>query len=149
MAKTWPDQTILEKDKDSQWYGQHLDFAEELLKNTDFRISKMDRMYNGYNGKTPPKSVKYLTETYGFKNKNKFIDYRAGRTKIDILHGEFLKIPLNSTVRTINSDATVKKLEQYDFNLGAAHAREAINTLRTVGVDPLEGMEPEDPKDPD
>lgn len=147
--KVWPSQDILESEKNPAWYAQHLDFAEELLKNGDFRTTKMSRLYNSYNGVTAAKSVRYLTETYGFKNKNKYIDYRAGRTKIDILHGEFLKIPLNSTVRTINSDAVVKKLEQYDFNLGAAHVREDIEKLRSVGVDPLEGMDPEDPNDPD
>ncbi len=148
-GKVWPEQDILEKLKTPQWYALHLDFAQNLLKNGDMRTTKMNRLYNGYNGVTQPKSVRYLTETYGFKNKNKYIDYRAGRTKIDILHGEFLKIPLNSTVRTINSDAVVRKLEQYDLNLGAAHVRDAIQKLREVGVDPLEGMEPEDPKDPD
>jgi hypothetical protein len=148
MSKVWPSQDVLETEKTPKWYAQHLDFAEELLKNGDARTSKMSRLYNGYNGVVASKSVAYLTHAYGFKNKNKYIDYRVGRTKIDILHGEFLKIPLNSTVRTINSDAVVKKLEQYDFNLGAASVRDEIQKLRSVGVDPLEGMEPEDPADP-
>lgn len=148
MSKIWPSQDVLETEKTPSWYGQHLDFAEELLRNGDFRTTKMERLYNGYNGLVAPRSVAHLTKTYGPQNKNKYIDYRVGRTKIDILHGEFLKIPLNSTVRTINSDAVVKKLEQYDFNLGAAYLRDDIAKLREVGVDPLEGMQPEDPNDP-
>lgn len=149
MSKTFPRQDILEKDKThANFYKPILDFADDLSRNSDFRVTKMDRLYNGYNGKTDEKSVKWLTETYGAKNKNKYIDYRFGKTKIDILHGEFLKIPLKSTVRTINSEAVVKKLEQYDLSLGAAYLKNDIAKLQEQGVDPLEGMPIEDPKDP-
>lgn len=149
MSKTFPRQDIEESKKTKTlFYKPILDFADDLAKNSDFRVTKMNRMYQGYNGKTDEKSVKWLTETYGAKNKNKYIDYRFGKTKIDILHGEFLKIPLKSTVRTINSEAVVKKLEQYDLNLGAAYAKSDIQKLQEQGVDPLEGMPIEDPKDP-
>ncbi|MCC7514555.1 MAG: hypothetical protein IT212_07665 [Bacteroidia bacterium] len=145
----WPSQSIEEIKKTPQWYAQIGDFAQELLKNYDQKSSKMNRMYRGYNGLTKNESVKYLTDTYGWTNKTKYIDYRAGRTKIDILHGEYLKIPLNSNVRTINSEAIVRKLEEYDINVGAAHAKGDIEKLRTIGVDPMEGMDIPDPKDKD
>lgn len=150
MAKSsyFPLQDVLEVDKTPKWFAQHLDFAEQLFVNGDFRTQKMNRLYEGYNGKIRPKSLSYLTHTYGEANKNKYIDYRAGKTKIDILHGEFLKIPLKSTVRTINSDAVVRKLQQYDLNLGAAFLKDDITKLRENGADPLEGMPIEDPKDP-
>lgn len=150
MAKIsyFPIQDCLEKDKTPQWFSQHLDFAEQLFVNGDFRTKKMSRLYQSYNGVVRPKSVAYLTQTYGSKNKNKYIDYRAGKTKVDILHGEFLKIPLKSTVKTINYDARVRKFEQYDLNLGAAYLKADIGKLRENGVDPLEGMPIEDPADP-
>ncbi len=149
IGAKFPNQAVQEIEKTPQWYKKIADFAQTLLHNYDQKSNKMNRMYRGYNGLTREESVKYLTDTYGRKNKTKYIDYRAGRTKIDILHGEFLKIPLNSTVRTINADAIVRKLEQYDLNVGASHAKADIEKLRSVGVDPMEGMDIPDPKDKD
>lgn len=144
-----PRQDILQIHKTDKWYKQHLDFAESLLRNSDGRVSKMNRLFSGYNGKTQAQSVKYLTETYGKANRGKFIDYRVGRSKIDILHGEWLKTPLKSTIRTINESAIISKLDKYDTVLGAAYAKKDIGKLQEVGVNPMEGMDVPDPKDPE
>lgn len=149
ISRRFPNQAVDEIDKTPTWYKECMDFAQDLWRNGDFRTTKMNRLYNVYNGVTRENAVKYLTDTYGWTNKNKYIDYRAGKTKIDILHGEYLKIPLNSTVRTINSDAIVAKLQQYDLNLGASHVKDDLTKLRSVGVDPMEGAEVPDPNDKD
>lgn len=147
-GKLFPRADIEESKKDKDWFKQHLEFAEDLLRNSDWRVTKMNRLYAAYNGNANPKSTQYLTETYGKKNRGKYTDYRVGRNKIDILHGEWLKTPMKSTVKTINSQATVRKLEKYDLNLGAAHMKPDLEKLRTMGVDPMEGMQIQDPQDP-
>ena len=149
MGLNWPRQDILTIKKDSFYYKKSLDFAVDLLKNSNGRINKMNRLFAGYNGKTDTESVKYLEATYGKKNRGKYIDYRVGRSKIDILHGEWLKTPLRSTIRTINQDAIISKLDKYDQVLGAAHVRKDIGKLQEVGVNPMEGMDIPDPKDPE
>lgn len=145
MAKKFPRQDVREIDKNPKWYAEHLDFAEDLLRNSDEKTRKMDRMINGYNGVVNPASHKWLTETYGKPNKNKYIDYRIGKSKIDILHGEWLKTPLNSTVRTVDMESMKAKEERQNILMGAAYARKEIATLRENGIDPLEGMALPDP----
>lgn len=146
--KRFPRQDVKESTKDAKWFAEHLDFGEDLLRNNDQIRSKMDRLYASYNGVVSPDSTKYLTDTYGRKNRGKYIDYRIGRNKLDILHGEWLKTPLKTTVKTINSAAQVKKLEQYQLLLGAAYMKPDLEKLRGMGVDPLEGMEIPDKDDP-
>lgn len=145
----FPRQDVLEIEKTPAWYKQHIDFAEYIYRSGSSRISKMDRLFEGYNGVVRPKSVKYLTDTYGQTNKNKFIDYRWGRTTLDILHGEYLKIPIESSVTTTNVEAKEGKMQQQNFNRGAAYVREDLERMKEFGVDPLQGMIPEDPDDPD
>lgn len=154
MSIQLPRQDIPEKDKDpktekgKKWFQDHLDFAEHLLKNNNGRVQKMSRMYDSYNGKTEADSVRYLVSTYGRKNRSKYIPYRISKTKLDILEGEFLKMPLNATIKTINSDAVSEKMAKYELMLGAMHAKKELEKLREVGVDVLNGMPIPDKDDP-
>ena len=149
-----PRQDIPNKDKDpktekgKKWFKEHLDFAEHLLKNNAARVDKMSRLYDSYNGKTEADSIKYLVSTYGRKNRAKYIPYRISKTKLDILEGEFLKMPLNATVKTINSEAVSEKMQRYELMLGAMHAKKELEKLKEVGVDVLEGMPIPDKDDP-
>lgn len=104
-------------------------------------------MYAGYNGNTQASSIVWLTETYGQKNRAKYIDYRIGRPKIDIVVNEWAKMPLNASVVTINADAKSAKLDQYELILGASHAKKELGKLKEVGVDVLEGADIPDPED--
>ncbi|MFA7287645.1 MAG: hypothetical protein WC055_02080 [Melioribacteraceae bacterium] len=102
----------------------------------------MTRLYNVYNGIKDPLSIEWLTKTYGQENKAKFIAYRLGRTKIDLLQGEWLKRPLQSTVTTINSEAVTDKMEQFYFLKGAMISRNEIAAVKDkAGVDVMEGIE--------
>ena len=144
----FPRQDIPETQKNESFFKKHLDFAEHLITNGNYQNQKMDRLYNGYNGKTEADSIKYLVSTYGKKNRAKYIPYRLSKAKIDGLQGEFLKMPLNSTVHSVNNDAVTEKMQKYELMLGAMNAKKEIEKLRSVGVNVLEGMEIPDKNDP-
>lgn len=137
----FPRQDIPVSKKNEDWAKEHRDYAKHLLNLRKSVIDKKTRLYQTYNGEVQNGAVRYLTQTYGKKNITKYIDYRLGKPKIDMLNNEFLQRPLYSTISTINLDAKSKKLENYEMMLGAGHAKKEIEKLREVGVDPLEGAE--------
>lgn len=143
----WPRQDINELAKDKKWCGLHLDYAQSLLRDYNARIQKLNRLYGGYNGNTIANSLLWLTHTYGGANRAKYIDYRIGRPKIDIVVNEWAKMTLNASVITINADAKSAKLDQYELILGAAHAKKDLEKLKEVGVDVLNGAEIPDVND--
>lgn len=136
----FPKQDIPELKKDLTWAKGHFLYAEDLLKQNIDRASKFNKLYNTYNGVVNSRSVEYLTATYGKYNRSKYVSYRLSKTKIDLVNNEWLLRPLNSTVTTTNILSKTAKLDQYETVLGAAHAKEPIEKLRGVGVDPLDGM---------
>lgn len=146
-SATFPRQDVSELQKDKKWCGQHLDYAQSLLRSFSPRVVKLNRLYSGYNGNTQANSIVWLTETYGTPNRAKYIDYRIGRPKIDIVVNEWAKMPLNASVMTINADAKTAKLDQYELILGAAHAKKELGKLKEVGVDVLEGADIPDLED--
>lgn len=137
-----PSVDVPESEKTPAYFSRWLDYSEQLLKNFDPSKQRMERLYNVYNGIKDPLSIEWLTKTYGRENRSKFIAYRLGRTKIDLLQGEWLKRPLQSTVTTINSEAVSEKMEQYYFLKGAMIARDEIGAVKDkAGVDVMEGIE--------
>jgi hypothetical protein len=144
----WPRQDIPEKEKTHEWYRQHADFGEYILRNNNSLNVKMDSQYDSYNGKSEADSLKYIVSTYGKQNKSKYVAYRLSKTKLDILVGEFLRTPLNGTVKTINSTAIVAKTEKYETVLGAMHLKKELEKVKGAGVDVMNGMEIPDKEDP-
>lgn len=146
----FPDQTIPEKDKTPEWCSLHLDYSQQLWRGSNSVRDKMSSDFLSWNGIKPPESIKYLTETYGKKNKAKYISYRAHAPKIQLRQGEFLNQPLAATVETINRDAKSAKMEQMDLMYGAMIAKKELTHLKdNVGVDVMEGAPiPEDKNDP-
>jgi len=146
----FPRQDTLQIEKDKQWYKKHLDYAEGVLNNYGNVKTRMTRLYDAYNGVKTPESVAYLEKTYGQQNRSKYIAYRLGRTKIDLLNGEWLKRPLQAVVTTINSDAMSSKMQNVNFLKGAMVAKKEIEDIKNIaGIDIMEGMEiPQDESDP-
>lgn len=148
--RVFPSQILPEKDKNPDWVRLHLDYGQDLLRNSNYQRGLMDESFKSYNGIKPPESVLYLTKTYGKQNRAKFIPYRAHSTKIKLMVGEFLTRPLNATVETINRDARSAKMEQMDFMYGAMEAKSELTHLKDkVGVDLMEGAPiPDGEEDP-
>jgi hypothetical protein len=148
--RVFPSQLILEREKTPDWVRLHLDYGQDLLRNSNYQRGLMDESFKSYNGIKTPESVLYLTKTYGKQNRAKFIPYRAHSTKMKLMVGEFLTRPLNATVTTINRDAKSAKMEQMDFMYGAMEAKPELEHLKNkVGVDIMEGAPiPESEEDP-
>lgn len=148
--RCFPDQTLPESQKTPDWVRLHLDYGQDLLRNSNYQRGLMDESFKSYNGIKPPESVLYLTKTYGKQNRAKFIPYRAHSTKIKLMVGEFLTRPLNATVETINRDAKSEKMAQMDFMYGAMEAKSELTHLKDkVGVDVMEGAPiPDGEEDP-
>lgn len=149
-APQFPRQDCPQKDKNEQWMKKHLDYAEGVLKNYGNTKTRMTRLFDGYNGVKTPESIAWLEKTYGIQNRSRYISYRLGRTKIDLLQGEWLKRPLQAVVTTINSDAMSEKMAAVDFMKGAMVAKEEISKIKEIaGVDVMEGAPiPQDEGDP-
>ncbi len=136
--------------KNGLYFKEHLDYAESLLKNLSAARLRMQRSYDGYAGIKSPGSIAYIERTYGKQNKSKFIPYRLARTKLNLLHGEWLKRPLSATVETINSESKNEKRAQVDFLLGAMTGRDTIEKIKQVsGIDIMNGVQiPQSEDDP-
>lgn len=142
---------IPESDKQKpEYYKVRLDFAETVLKDYSNTKDRMTRLFNSYNGVKTPESLAFWEKTYGKQNKSKYITYRLGRTKVDLLQGEFLKRPLQATVTTINVDAMSSKMAQKNLMLGAMVAKDEIEAIKAnTGVDIMNGAQiPESEDDP-
>lgn len=149
----FPSQTIPEKDKNDLWKKKHLNFAEQILKNYNSVTGKMTRLLDAYNGVKLPGSLAWLEKAYGKQNRSKYLSYRLGRTKMDLILGEWLAQPLSATVTTINSAAMSAKMEQLDMMYGATIAKKELTDLKNNGVDVMEGAQipdnlPHDENDP-
>jgi hypothetical protein len=148
--RTFPEQNIPITQKDKNWYAKHLDYAQDVIVTYNGITGKMDTLYNSYNGIKTPTSLAWLEKTYGKQNRAKYVAYRVGRTKLDLLWGEWLKRPLTATVETTNVEARSQKMAQLDFMMGAMIARQELKDLKDkAGVDVMEGMPiPESQDDP-
>lgn len=148
--RNFPDQTIPEIQKTPDWCALHLDYAQDILRSSDYNRTLMDEAYRAYNGEKTPASILWLTKTYGKQNRAKFVSYRPHKTKLQLMVGEFLTRPLAATVETINRDAKFEKMQQMDYYYGAMVAKKELNELKIkAGVDVLEGAEiPDSEGDP-
>lgn len=146
----FPRQDVPIKDRTPDWFRKHLTYAEQNLVNFNNVRARMTRLFEGYNGVKLPGSLAWLERNYGKQNKSKYIAYRLGRSKIALMHGEWLKRPLSATVTTINSEAMSAKMGQLDSMVGAMVAKKELLDLKDkAGVDVMEGAPiPDGPDDP-
>ena len=102
--------------------------SEHVAKNK--RRKKFQKLYNAYNGLIKTKDFDYLTKTYGADSKTKMIDYKIGRSKIQLLIGEFLNIGFDATVSTTNRDAVVEKMDKIKETMGFMKAKPYLEDVR-------------------
>lgn len=141
--KVFPQQTISQVQKDKKWFQSHLDYAQALLYNRAGRIDELNELFSSFNGiktRTSEDRITAITKTHGIDNRSKWVSYRAHKTKVQVMVGEFLVRPLAATVETINKEAKSAKMRQMDFWYGAMIAKPELEHLRDkVGVDVMEG----------
>lgn len=142
MGAQYPRQDIPESEKNKEWCKKMLDYAVSQFEYLNRNRERILRLRRAYNGTIDRRRIQYLTNTYGKKIKTRFIDYKIGRPKIDLINGEWLKRTLNSTVQSENKEAKNKKMDKYYRTLGMMEVKPEIAELKElVGLDIYDGME--------
>jgi hypothetical protein len=127
--------------KNNEKVHEMLDYAVNQWYSRDQRLKKLSSLYDSHNGVFDPKEVENITKSTGKTSKTKYVKYRLGRTKLKQLHGEFLEITLEPTVRTVNREAINKKMSKYKELLGLSLAKREIEKVREMGYNVLNGMQ--------
>lgn len=144
----FPRGDIPESEKTPQWCKDHLTYAQMLLYTQNIDTINATRLYRSYNGQKNQKQTRYLEAPHGEQNRTGFVTYKAGRTKVAVLEGEFLSQPLTATVETINISAKSEKMAQTDLMMGAMIAKPELMELKDkAGVDVMEGAPIPDSED--
>ena len=142
MGAQYPRQDIPESKKNKSWCKQMLDYAVSQFEYLNRNRERILRLRRAYNGTIDKRRIQYLTNTYGKKIKTRFIDYKIGRPKIDLVNGEWLKRTLNSTVQSENKEAKNKKMDKYYRTLGMMESMPQLAELKElVGFSEFDGME--------
>jgi hypothetical protein len=139
----YPD--ILEKDfskdgKNNQEVRELIDYAVSQWTSKAARVKRINNLYNSYNGISSPAEIEAITKSTGKLSKTKYVQHRLGRTKLKQLHGEFLEITIEPTVRTTNREAMNKKMDKYKQLLGMSLAKPQIEKVREMGYNVFSGI---------
>ena len=113
------------------------------------QVDKINKLYNSFNGLINEAQYNHLDQSYGKDLMVRYKDWRLGRTKIELLTGEWLTRERYNTVESLNPDAQSELFENFTFQVGLKHAKPEIEQLRKNGVDVLPGMQPMDLDDED
>lgn len=105
------------------------------------QIANMNNLYDKYNGILGRKNYEWITKRYGINGPIKFVDWQLGKTKINLMLGEYVDRPLNSTIYSLNKQMLSEKLDHYHLALGKMSAEESAERIKkATGVDVFEGM---------
>ena len=102
------------------------------------RRSKLQTLYDYYNGHVEEEDYQYVTKPYGKSRANfpsKIRNYPIIKPIIDLLLGEKSKRPLNYNVVVKNADTVSRKEEAKKAAVGQAMQQQLINMLNAQGVD--------------
>ena len=110
----------------------------------NYQLNKINLLYNAFNGLINETQYQYINQTYGKDNVARYKDYRLGRSKIELLTGEWLTRERYNKVYSMNPEAKSELYNNYNFQVGLKHGKEELKKLRDNGVPVLPGMEPLD-----
>lgn len=127
----FPGNDVYDTSKDQEKVGkQCLDYAIDRWRSKNWRRQKMRRLFDSYSGLVDSRSMNWLNSMYGAANVTKYIDYRLSKTLLDKLRGEWIKLPMKSSVFTTNKEAKVRALDNYELHLGIYHSKEQLSRLQ-------------------
>ena len=118
-----------------------IDYAQAQYQSRIYEREQQRKLYNAYNGIIDEAEIASIVKFTGKQSKTKYVKYRLGRSKLKLLHGEFLMIPLAPQVRTINQEAQNEKMQKYQTALAMAHTKDQLQSVRNMGFDVFPGME--------
>lgn len=138
----YPDTFDIPDDKKPEICRQVLSYVENKCRfNNELRISKIDRNWATYLGLPNPQRENNIVNVYGQENRQNFINLRLSQNKINLLQGEFLESPLNSTVLVSSREIDAQRAKNQNIQLGLLYAGKEVEFLRNkVGINVLDGM---------
>lgn len=104
------------------------------------RHERINKLYNAHNGVIDQSEIDSIIKFTGKKSKTKYVKYRLGRSKLKLVHGEFLEIGLTPTVRSVNRSAQNERMQKYKRMLGLSLAKPYIESSRSMGYDLYTGV---------
>lgn len=113
MATTFP--SLLEKNKDENWHKQFvMSIVQDTITSTyDVFNTSITLLYDYYNGVQSGDEYNFIqTSEDGESLPAKWINYNKVRTKVNLLIGELYKKGFEITVKTVNTDSKVRKLDE-------------------------------------
>tara|TARA_R100001440_G_scaffold7949_1_gene15382 strand:+ start:5599 stop:7818 length:2220 start_codon:yes stop_codon:yes gene_type:complete len=126
--------------KNDKWRKECVDSYLNLSNISGYgnRRSKLQTLYDYYNGHVEEEDYKYVTKPYGKSRANfpsKIRNYPIIKPIIDLLLGEKSKRPLNYNVVVKNADTISRKEEAKKAAVGQAMQQQLVNMLNAQGVD--------------
>ena len=120
--------------------AEALDWAIMQYHTRRDRHDRIDKLYNAHNGVIDQSEIDSIIKFTGKKSKTKYVKYRLGRSKLKLVHGEFLEIGLTPTVTSVNRSAQNERMQKYKRMLGLSLAKPYIETSRSMGYDLYTGI---------
>ena len=117
-----------------------LDWAIMQYHSRSARHQRLERLYNAHNGVIDQAEIDSIVKFTGKKSKTKYVKYRLGRSKLKLVHGEFLEITMAPTVTSVNREAQNEKMQKYKQALGLSLAKPYIEKAREQGYDVYNGI---------
>jgi hypothetical protein len=135
-----PKQKLASSKKTETWRKECVDAFLALSNISGYgnRRSKLQKLYDYYNGHIEEEDYKYVTKPYGKSRANfpsKLRNYPIIKPIIDLLLGEKSKRPLNYNVVVKNADTVSRKEEAKKAAVGQAMQQKLINMLNAQGID--------------
>lgn len=135
------DYDFSEKGSENQKMREAIDYAILQYDAGATERERFSKLYNAYNGIIDQSEIESIIKFTGKKSKTKYVKYRLGRSKMRLIHGEFLMLPLEPQVRTINQTAVNKKMKKYSERLAMAYVKDEMEALRNMGYEVFQGMQ--------
>ena len=131
------------------WGKNKIDAGIQFYQAHANRRTAIELCYDSYNGVTNKQiSTKATTATYGSESKTKLVKYRLGRSKINLLEGEYLRLGVETTVSTTNKTAIDEKHEQLQQMTAMMDNKALLEQVREAGLNIFPGFEIPDRNNP-
>ena len=134
-----PKQKLADSKKTETWKKECVEAYIGLSNTNGYgnRRSKLQQLYDYYNGHVEEEDYKYVTKPYGKSRSNfpsKIRNYPIIKPIIDLLLGEKSKRPLNYSVVVKNADTVSTKEQQKQAMLMQVMQQKFINRLNEQGM---------------
>lgn len=135
-----PDFVKTDFSKDTRAAKDVVDYGMSIHINRAAERKFMTTLYEDHNGYMRESLKRNITEITGKKSKTPYIRYRLGRSKLKLVHGEFLRSFAEPKIATINREAVFEKVENAKQIIGMAYAKPQIEKVRELGYNVFPGV---------